>query len=130
MTPDTVVRVRARKTDPETSHQAALEFEQDQTKAQRSVATVAEMILKHGPMTDFQIREYWPRFWIGSWSYTLPSKARHWARQAGIIKHVGFGQHQGRRVRLWGMGRDNEFLAPPELCPHCGHPMKPTKASA
>jgi hypothetical protein len=106
------IDVRARSTDPETSKQAAFEFELNQSKAQRSVATVVDILTAHGPLTDFDIRSKWETYWGGAhWSYTLPSKARHWARQKGLVKHEGFGTHNGRRVRVWALGRDDDFLA-------------------
>lgn len=119
------VTVRARTTDPETSHQAALNFEQNQTKAQRSVATVVKILQDHGALTDFQIRDLWGSYWPGTWSYTLPCKARHWAREAGLVRFTGqFGQHQGRKVRLWSSGRDVLYLEPKPVCPHCGQTLK------
>lgn len=115
------ISVRARTFDPETSHQAALDFENNQTKAQRSVACVVLILKDHGLLSDFQIRELWSTYWgPGVWSYTLPSKARHWAREKGLVKHGGFGTHQGRKVRLWELGRDELFLEPAEKCECCG----------
>ena len=119
------VIVRARRDDPETSHQAALDFEADQTKAQRSVAVVVEILKRHGSLTDFEIRDWWPEFWGSEkWSYTLPCKARHWARQAGLVSHDAFGIHRGRKVRTWKLGRDDTFLTAQERCPTCGHRLK------
>lgn len=111
------IDIRARRSDPETSHQAALAF--DQPKAQRSVACVVLILKDGGAMTDFQIRACWTGYWGSVASFTLPSKARHWAREQGLVKHAGFGTHQGRRVRLWSLGRDESFLTPVELCPCC-----------
>jgi len=104
------IYVRARRSDPETSQQAAFEFEANQTKAHRSVKTVVRILESYGELTDFQIRDFWGEFYEGLWSFTLPCKARHWARQAGLVRHIGFGKHQGRRVRKWALGRDAEFL--------------------
>lgn len=119
------VKVRARRTDPETSHEAAAAFEANQTKAQRSVAVVVHIIRTRGPLTDFQIRDLWPAYWGAvAWSYTLPCKARHWARQQGLVKHQGHGRHQGRRVRLWAIGRDEAFLEQPQICECCGQRIK------
>lgn len=119
------VVVRARKNDPETSHEAASNFEADQTKAQRSIRTVVEILKSHGELTDFEIRDAWSSFWGSEkWSFTLPCKARHWARQAGLVKHVGFGTHQGRRVRKWGLGNDLNEPSLIKKCPTCGHVMR------
>jgi len=102
-----MIAVIARTTDPETSHEAAAEFEQ--SKAQRSIETVVCILEQHGPLTDFEIRDKWTAYWgSDKWSYTLPCKARHWARQAGLIKHDGFGIHQKRKVRRWNVGKDDE----------------------
>lgn len=120
--------VVARRTDPETSHEAAAAFEANQTKAQRSVAVLLEIVRNHGPLSDFQIRDLWAQYWgDAAWSYTLPCKARHWARQAGHVKHQGFGTHQGRKVRTWAAGRDDAFLEEPEICQCCGQKIKPRK---
>lgn len=102
--------VIARHTDPETSHAAAANF--DRNKAARSIQTV-KRILAAGPMTDFQIREAWAAHWQGQWSFTLPSKARHWARQAGFVRHAGFAQHNGRKVRTWKLGTEVEPVKRP-----------------
>lgn len=119
------VIVRARNTDPETSHAAAAEFDANQTKAQRCVKTVVRLLKAEGSLTDFEIRDKWSQYWGNdAWSFTLPCKARHWARQAGFVKHVGFGIHQGRTVRKWGIGRDLEFIESQEKCPTCGRPWK------
>ena len=99
----TTPAVIARQTDPETSHEAAAAF--DGSKAARSIQTVTR-ILATGPMTDFQIRDAWTANWQGPWSFTLPSKARHWARQAGLVRHAGFAQHNGRKVRTWELGKE------------------------
>jgi hypothetical protein len=119
------ISVRARRSDPETSHQAALDFESNQPKAQMSVACVMLILKQYGkPMSDFQIREVWPKFWGKAYSYTLPSKARHWAREAGLVKHDGFGVHYGRQVRTWSIGRDNLFLTPDAICECCGQKIR------
>ena len=119
------IHVRARNTDPETSHQAALAFEEDQPRAQRSVACVVLILKARGPLSDFGIRDVWSEFWgAKAWSFTLPSKARHWARQQGLVKHSGFGKHQGRQVRLWSLGRDDMFLTPAKRCECCGQPIR------
>lgn len=122
------IDVRARNTDPETSHQAALAFEDDQPKAQRSVACVVLILKCHGALSDFEIRELWSEYWGPKpWSFTLPSKARHWAREAGLVKHSGLGTHQGRRVRLWDLGRDETLLVPAAKCECCGQTIKVLK---
>lgn len=121
----THVSVRARTSDPETSKQAALDFENNQSKAQRSVACVVLILKDHGALSDFQIRELWASYWgAAAWSYTLPSKARHWAREAGLVKHAGFGEHQGRQVRVWNLGRDDIFLQPETVCECCGQKIR------
>lgn len=120
-----MIHVRARTTDPETSHQAALDFEGKQTKAQRSVSCVVLILKDHGPMSDFDLRNHWDAYWgPNRWSFTLPSKARHWARQQGLVKHTGFGEHQGRRVRLWGLGLDENLFKPAPRCECCGQMIK------
>lgn len=117
------ISVRARNTDPETSHQAALAFEDDQPKAQRSILCVVEILRSYGPLSDFEIRDVWSKYWGDrKWSFTLPSKARHWAREAGLVKHNGYGKHQGRRVRLWALGRDEVPLK--MRCECCGQKIK------
>jgi hypothetical protein len=102
--------VVARRSDPETSHAAAAEVTAKDT-AQRSVKAVVTLLRAAGePLNDFQIHSLWPEVWDGPFSESLPRKARHWAREAGEVMHAGFGQHQGRRVRVWTVGRDGEFL--------------------
>lgn len=114
------IQVHARKADPDTSHLAAAALASDQSKLQRSVAVAVGIIAEHGPLSDFEIRSRWPTHWPGPFSDSLPCKARHWARQAGLVKHEGYGKHQGRKVRLWAVGRDADFLADQSLrCPHC-----------
>ena len=116
------ISVKARKFDPVTSKQAALDF--TQTKAQKSVATVVAILSEFGPLTDFEIRDRWANHWEGPWSYTLPSKARHWAREAGLVKQSGYGEHQTRQVIRWTTGTDSEYLASVSTCPCCGQKVK------
>lgn len=124
------VTVRARTTDPETSHQAALDFEGNQNKASLSVACVVMILKAYGPLSDFAIRDAWTEFWGSkAWSFTLPSKARHWAREQGLVKHAGFSTHQGRKVRTWSLGRDEAFLAPAPRCECCGQVIRKSKAA-
>jgi hypothetical protein len=117
------IEVHARKGDPETSHTAAAELAKDQTKLQRSVATVVAILQASEPvrLTDFQIRDKWAGWWHSAkFSDSLPCKARHWARQAGLVRHDGYGKHNGRKVRLWALGADVAFLADERMrCPHC-----------
>jgi len=118
---DTTIQVRARSTDPDTSHQAALAFESKQSKARRSVAVVVKILADHpAGLTDFEIREKWEAYWGPGWSYTLPSKARLWAREEGLVKHVGYGVNGARRVRKWGLGNDLLQKKARRVCPHCG----------
>ena len=121
--------VKARATDPETSHAAAHEFSRNQKKIQRSIDTVVTILNLHGLLSDFGIREKWAEYWgPGKWSYTLPSKARHWARGKGLVKRDGHGIHLGRKVIMWSIGRDEAFLdesAP--VCPTCGRKLKKNK---
>lgn len=94
-------RVRARRTDPETSRDAAAAFDAS-GKVQPSVAAVVALLKSSGlPLHDFEIAARWPSFWGRAHSESLPRKARHWAKEAGLVQHEGFGEHQGRRVRLW-----------------------------
>ena len=111
------IHVNARSTDPDTSQEAAQEFEQDQTKAAKSVLSVVELLENEGPLTDFQIIAKWPGYWEGPFSYSLPPKARLWAREQGFVKKVGYGQHNGRRVIKWGIGVD--VITQPVCCPTC-----------
>ena len=122
------IAVRARTTDPETSHQAALDFDGNQNKASLSVACVVMILKAYGPLSDFAIRDAWTEFWGSrAWSFTLPSKARHWAREQGLVKHAGFSTHQGRKVRTWELGRDEAFLEPAPRCGCCGQTIKRNK---
>ena len=93
--------VRARKRDPETSHEAAAAFAAKEGKVQRSVQAAVAILRAHGPLTDFQISAHWAEVWPEPFSESLPRKARHWARQAGLVEHEGYGMHQKRRVRTW-----------------------------
>ncbi len=121
------VRVIARSTDPETSHEAAAALEHCQTRLQRSVQTVVAILKSRGePMSDFEIGDCWPLWWGGDlFSESLPRKARHWARQAGLVRRAGYGEHQKRKVLLWDVGRDEDFLAERTVCECCGRPMTP-----
>jgi hypothetical protein len=104
------IDVVARTTDPDTSHEAAAQLELDQTRLARSVQTVVD-ILAGAPLHDFDIRALWPRYWSGPFSDSLPCKARHWAREQGLVRFAGYGAHHGRKVRLWARGRDHQFLS-------------------
>ena len=117
------ISVRARKSDPETSRDAADDFDSKQEKAQRSVQAVVLVLRRYGPLTDFQIQDLWSRYWEGPFSNSLPRKARHWARQAALVKHEGYGKHQGRTVRKWALGADLAYFdeqVKAKKCPHCG----------
>ena len=117
------VAVRARRDDPETSQQAAFAFEANQTNAQRSVQVVVAILKAAAhPLTDFEIAERWRDAWgSDKFSESLPRKARHWARQQGLVCHSGFAQHGKRRVRTWSVGADVIFHSrAPVRCTHCG----------
>jgi len=118
------VAVIARRDDPATSKLAAATF--SQKRAQRSVQTVVAILTDAGALSDFEIAQHWPRHWPGPFSHSLPAKARHWARQAGLVKLAGEGKHRRRTVRTWELGRDVLHLAEhaaPKACPHCGNPI-------
>lgn len=94
--------VRARRRDPETSKEAAAAFAPK--SAQRSVETVVQLLREAGrPLSDFEIAARWASYWGAAYSESLPRKARHWAREANRVKHDGYGEHQGRKVRLWSI---------------------------
>lgn len=95
------VTVRARKRDPETSREAAGALDQQQPKLQRSVAVAVQILKDHGPQDDFGLAEKWADYWPEPFSESLPRKARHWAKEAGKVKHDGYTEHHGRRVRRW-----------------------------
>ena len=105
------VTVRARATDPDTSREAAAAFEADEAKGARSVRTVVEILRRTGPLSDFQIRAKWAAAWAGPFSDSLPCKARHWARQQGLVQLVGHGKHGRRKVQMWHLGADAKYLA-------------------
>lgn len=107
----TDIPVRARRTDPKTSHMAAAEFEAS-GQQQLSVKTVVDILKDRGaPMTDFNISAMWHKYWPKpKWSHSLPAKARLWARQAGLVRHAGYGLHGPRTVMSWSLGRDDQFL--------------------
>lgn len=107
----TGIPVRARRTDPKTSHMAAAEFEAS-GQQQLSVKTVVDILKDRGaPMTDFNISAMWHKYWPRpKWSHSLPAKARLWARQAGLVRHAGYGLHGPRTVMSWELGRDEAFL--------------------
>lgn len=113
------IEVSARRNDPDTSHAAAASMDTDRRRVTRSMNTVVRIMTDHGDMTDFTLIEHWRHYWNEGWSHSLPSKARHWARQAGLVKRVGYGKHQGRKVILWGLGKDEEYLQHLEFCPMC-----------
>lgn len=99
------IPVLARVTDPDTSKEAASALEADQPRLARSIQTVVAILTVHNaPMSDFAIRAAWHLHWNGPFSFTLPSKARLWAMQAGKVRQAGYGQHNGRRVMLWELG--------------------------
>lgn len=105
---DFTPRVVARTTDPETSHEAARAFDNELGKVSRSIRAAVQILTEHGELSDFDIRGLWPAYWDGPWSDSLPCKARHWARQAGLVRHVGFKKHNGRNVRTWALGSEEE----------------------
>ena len=93
--------VIARRNDPDTSQEAAVALAAQQAKLQRSVQTVVAILKDHGELTDFRLSELWPGYWPEPFSESLPRKARHWAREANLVEHAGYGLHQNRRVRTW-----------------------------
>ncbi len=115
-------RVIARTGDPETSQDAAEELNRDPDRLTRSIQTVVTLLGQYGPMTDFDIRAHWSEAWDGGFSFTLPCKARHWAREAGLVKWAGRNEPNptsGYAVRVWELGRDESFLQR-VACPVCG----------
>lgn len=119
--------VVARSSDPETAQEANAATEAQGERNVKAIEAVEQLLETHGPMTDFEIRDRWKDVWEKGWSYTLPCKARQWAREAGRVKHDGFGEHEGRRVRRWSLGRDDAWFHR-ERCSECGR-LLPTKKS-
>jgi hypothetical protein len=115
------IQISARSTDPDTSHEAAKEFESNQDKAQRSVATVVLIMKENGSLTDFELLKFWPNYWGNLFSESLPRKARGWARAAGLVMLDGEGLNNGRRVKKWGLGVDAKFIESQQKvkCPCC-----------
>lgn len=97
--PTPPVKVRARRTDPDTSREAAEALDAQKPKLQRSVETVIQILREHGPLDDFGIAEKWGAYWKAPFSESLPRKARLWAGKR--VKHDGYTEHHGRRVRRW-----------------------------
>lgn len=103
---ESLIAVKARETDPDTSQEAAKALTEQQTKLQRSVRCVLKILKLYGPLSDFQIAYYWPKFWGPKpWSESLPRKARLWCGQR--VKAVGETMHNNRRVRTYGLAEDN-----------------------
>lgn len=113
--------VRARREDPDVSHEAAELLEAQQEKLKHSIATVLNILGKHEPCSDFQIREHWSEFWgsIKPWSEHLPRMARLWAEREGKIVQAGETIHKGRRCRTWKLGSP-ETIKALDCCPTCG----------
>lgn len=103
------IEVRARTTDPDTSHEAAEALEEEQTKLQRSVRCVLKILELHGPLSDFQIAEVWPKFWGPKpWSESLPRKARLWCGER--VEAVGYTNHNNRRVKTYGLAENDKGI--------------------
>lgn len=116
--------VVAHTDDPETSHAAAATLNEDPARLTRAIAAVVELLTAHGPLTDFDLREHWREAWDGGFSYTLPCKARVWAREAGQVRwsgHHAKNPTSGYTVRVWELGRDDPYLERAR-CPTCGRP--------
>jgi len=96
------VTVRARASDPETSHMAAAELNGKEAKVARSIA-VAVTLLKAAPhpLNDFELAARWGAAWGGPFSNSLPSKARLWACERKLVRHAGYNLHNRRTVMTW-----------------------------
>lgn len=122
------IQVRARNTDPITSRLAANELEKQQTHLQQSVERVLELLLELGPVADFELRKVFLRLFGGSDS--LPTKARQWAREKGLVRNSGrmsTNPKSGRKCVVWELGRDECYLEYTFVtCPTCGHKSRET----
>lgn len=117
------ILISARTTDPETSHDAHEAF--GQQRAEKAMTRVVSLLREYGPMMDCEIEERFFQRWEGS--RTLPGKARHWARQAGLVKDSGrtaVNPKTNHRQIVWELGEDTEFLylLHAAKCPLCGRP--------
>lgn len=123
------VTVRARTSDPETSHYAARKLEEKEECNQTSIATVLAILTDHPNINDFQLRSYWieyhPEHIITC--ENLPRNARDWARKQGKVRKTGRNKNisTGRPCDTWSVGTPEPDLR--ERCPHCGRVMRKKK---
>lgn len=118
------IPVKARTTDPLTSHAAAAALQVNTRLRGESVEIVVQLLDRHGPMTDLELA---PLFLVEKrrCSPHLHRMARKWGRELGLVRDTGDRRTNSTTKRagiVWGLGRDLAHLAAGfETCACCGH---------
>lgn len=119
------LHIAARATDPATSHQSMAQLKKDKARVKSTIADVVTLFEKHGPMDDHVLLDRFKRaYGEGFYSEHLPRMSRHYARKLGLVRDTGersIAEKSGRACIVWGLGRDEAFLASGEdTCECCG----------
>ena len=111
--------LRARHSDPSTSHEAMAAFGKERMEAASRL--VVRIFRELGPMADFQFRPEFEAAWAQRCDDSLHRQARRTARDRGHIRDSGVRivhPATNRRQIVWEWCQD----APPVVtcCPTCG----------
>jgi hypothetical protein len=121
--PEDDLLLRARTSDPETSHQAMAAYDREKMKG--AVACVIQLFRTHGPMADYQLRHAFAQAWPHPCCDHLYQQARSIARDQGRVRDTGArvrNPETHRQQIVW-----EACHQPPvdiQLCPTCGHVLR------
>lgn len=122
-TPSEPPVVRARGSDPETSHRsmAALDLE----RISNAADVAAELHRRYGGMADFEFRDVWAHEYLHPCSQHLYRQARSIARDRGQIRDSGLRKlnpTSNRQQVVWEACEQESLTI--EKCSACGHVLR------
>ena len=115
--------LRARASDPETSHAAMAAF--DKGTMSKAATLVAELYQAHGPMADYQLRDLFEEAYPHPHCRHLYQQARSTARDRGQLRDSG-EKRRNPASKRWQVVWEAYDGPPPVLqrCTCCGQLMR------
>lgn len=121
--------LRARGSDPETSHAAMAAYDREKMRA--ASAVVVQLYRDHGPLPDFTMSALFTVAWGRACDESLHRQARNQARNHGLVRDSGQRVQNPQTKRLQIVWEACEIPAPDvPCCPTCGRVLRTPQLQA